>query len=68
VTGCCEYVIEPSDSIKVGDFLDQLSYYQLLKIDSALCSNSIRHTRKEVVLQPSSLLLSVHTGKFSQEF
>jgi hypothetical protein len=36
VAGCCEHGNEISDSIKGGEFLDQLSDYQLLKKDSAL--------------------------------
>jgi hypothetical protein len=36
VAGFCERSYEPSDSIKGGEFLDQLSSYQLLKKESAL--------------------------------
>jgi hypothetical protein len=35
VAGCCEHSNEPMDSIKGGEFVDQLSDYQLLKKDSA---------------------------------
>jgi hypothetical protein len=35
VAGSCEHGDEPSDSIKGGEFLGQLSDYQLLKKDSA---------------------------------
>jgi hypothetical protein len=38
VVGCFEHGIEPSGSIKVGKFLDQLSYYQLLKKNFAVSS------------------------------
>jgi hypothetical protein len=34
VAGCCEHVNEPSRFMKDGQFLEQLSDYQLLKIDS----------------------------------
>jgi hypothetical protein len=35
VAGSCEYGNEPSGSIKGGEFLDWLSDYELLKMDSA---------------------------------
>jgi hypothetical protein len=38
VAGSCEHGNEPSGSIKCGDFVYQLSDYQLLKKDSAPCS------------------------------
>ena len=39
VDGTCECGIEPSGSIKRGEFLDQLQTGQLLMKDSALWSN-----------------------------
>jgi hypothetical protein len=38
VAGSCEHGNEPSGSIKVGEFLDYLSNYQLLNRDCALWS------------------------------
>jgi hypothetical protein len=35
VAGCCEHGIEPSSSIKGGEFLDCLSDYKCLKKDLA---------------------------------
>jgi hypothetical protein len=35
VAGCCELSFEPSDFIKYGFYLEQLSDYHLLKKDSA---------------------------------
>jgi hypothetical protein len=36
--GFCKCGNEISSSINVGEFLDLLSYYQLLKKDSGLCT------------------------------
>ena len=41
LAGTCEYGNEPSDSIKCGEFLDQLQTGQLLKKDSALWSKEV---------------------------
>jgi hypothetical protein len=38
MTGSCEHVIEPSVSIKCGEFLDQLADFQSLKKYSVLWS------------------------------
>jgi hypothetical protein len=35
VAGCCEHGNEPSGSVKGKEFLDKLSYYELLNKDSA---------------------------------
>jgi hypothetical protein len=41
VTGCCEHGNERPDSIKGGEFLDQLSDLQILKKDSAQWSERV---------------------------
>jgi hypothetical protein len=38
VTVCCDHGNEPSVSIKDGKIIDQLSDYELLKMDSATVS------------------------------
>jgi len=38
VVGSCQHGNEPSGCIKDGEFLDQLSDYQLLKYNSAPCN------------------------------
>jgi hypothetical protein len=60
VTGCCEHSYELSDSIKRGEFLHQLSDYQLLvmyhrplimknrKIDKATLSNPRTKQKKQL--------------------
>jgi hypothetical protein len=45
VAGSCEHGKEPSGSIKVGEFPDYLSDYQLLKKDSLLHGLSFETTR-----------------------
>jgi hypothetical protein len=76
VAGCCEHGNEPSCSGKGSEFLDYLGDYQLLKKDSAPCSqlvsylvskvatmNLISMTRKGLICNTLRLLtMSVFVG------
>jgi hypothetical protein len=43
VVGCCEHGNEPSDSIKSGEFLDELRNYQVVQTDCAFYGVSLLH-------------------------
>ena len=59
MTGTCECINEPSDSIKCREFLDKLRTGYLLKKDSGPCSKWIKYSNNCVLKDFAHFILTL---------